>query len=198
MEDLVTSIRPVLTAIALLLAAVPAAQAQPTPTAPAPASPAPPQAPLTFPADARVGFVDLNRVASASKQGQSLTTKMEDARVRKEQEVAARSKEVAALETKLAGGGGVLNEAARAQLQRQFERARVDFQRFTQDARAELEQVQRELERAFLAKASPAIAAVARERALWAVFSFDEATLLWREPSLDLSEEIARRIDAAP
>jgi Skp family chaperone for outer membrane proteins len=173
MEDLVTSIRPVFTAIALLLAAVPAAMAQPAPTAPAPASPAPPQAPLTFPADARIGFVDLNRVASASKQGQSLTTKMEDARVRKEQEVAARSKEVAALETKLAGGGGVLNETARAQLQR-------------------------ELERAFLAKASPAIAAVARERALWAVFSVDEATLLWREPSLDLSEEIARRIDAAP
>jgi outer membrane protein len=198
MEDPVTSIRPVLTAIALLLVAGPAALAQPTPTAPAPASPAPPQAPLTFPADARIGFVDLNRVASASKQGQSLTTKMEDARVRKEQEVAARSKEVAALETKLAGGGGVLNEAARAQLQRQFERARVDFQRFTQDARAELEQVQRELERAFLAKASPAIAAVARERALWAVFSVDDATLLWREPSLDLSEEIARRIDAAP
>ena len=194
-----TSIRPLLAAVALLAAAVPAVQAQPAPSsAPAPASPAATHTALTFPADARIGFVDLNRVASASRQGQSSTTQMEDARVRQEQEVAARSKEVAALGSTLAGGGGVLDEAARAQLHRQFERARIDFHRFTQDARAELEQVQRELERAFLAKASPAIAAVARERALWAVFSVDDSTLLWREPSLDLSDEIARRIDAAP
>jgi hypothetical protein len=37
---------------------------------------------------------------------------------------------------------------------------------------------------------------VATEKNPWAVFS-SESTLLWHHPGIDLSEEIARRIDAA-
>ena len=149
----------------------------------------------TWPAEARIAFVDLSRVASLSKEGRALVSKVEDLRARKQAEIQARSKEVASLESQLTQSSALLNDAARQQLRRQFERANVDFQRFAQDAQTEVTQVQRELERAFMEKATPAIGAVARERSLWAVFSVDEAGLLWREPALDISEEIARRID---
>ena len=124
--------------------------------------------------------------------------KVQDLRVKRESEVAARGKDVSALQDKLAQSSAVLNEAAREQLRKQFERAQVDFRRFTQDAQTEVAQVQRELEQAFMQKAFPGIAAVASERALWAVFSVGDSGLLWREPTLDISEEIARRIDTAP
>ena len=152
----------------------------------------------TLHADARIGFVDLGRVASLSKEGRALVAKIEDLRVKKEFEVEARGKDVAALQDKLAQASAVLNETARDQLRKQFERAQVDFQRFTQDARTEVAQVQRELEQAFMQKAFPAIADVAKERALWAVFSVGESGLVWREPTLDISEEIANRMDTAP
>jgi Skp family chaperone for outer membrane proteins len=151
-----------------------------------------------FPAEARVGFVDLGRVAQASRKGQALTSRIQEVRAKKTGEVEARGKEVAALESKLNEQSAVLTEAARVQLRRQFERAQVDFQRFTQDAQAEVQQVQRELEDAFLQKAFPVIAAVAREKSLWAVFDVAERSLLWRDAALDLSDEIARRIDVAP
>lgn len=130
-----------------------------------------------------------------SKEGQNLVARIQDLRTRRESEVKARGTEVAALETRLTQASSMLNDAARDQLRRQFEKAQVDFQRFTQDAQNEVAQVQRELEQAFMEKAYPAIGAVAREKALWAVFNVGEPGLVWREPTLDISEEIARRID---
>ena len=126
-----------------------------------------------------------------------MSARIVELRSRKEAEVQARSKDVAALESKLTQNADVMNAAAREQLRRQFERAQVDFQRFSQDAQAEVQQVQREIEQAFLEKARPAVEAVARERSLWAVLSMADSGLVWWEPALDLSEEIAKRIDAS-
>lgn len=148
-----------------------------------------------LPAGGRIAFVDLGRVAATSKEGKALAAKIEEVRSKKETEVQAKGKEVAALESRLSQADGMLNDAARGQLRKQFERAQVDFQRLTQDAQAEVGQVQRELEQAFLQKAFPVIGAVAKERNLWAVFSVNESGLLWREPTLDISDEIAKRLD---
>ena len=181
-------------ALAVLMGLVPAASAQVTPGARAPAAAVARQ----FPADARIGLVDFNRVAAVSTSGKALSARIEELRSKKEAEVQARSKDVAALESKLTQNAAVLNAAAREQLRRQFERAQVDFQRFTQDAQSEVQQVQRELEQAFLEKARPVVEAVARERSLWAVLSMADSGLVWWEPALDLSDEIAKRIDASP
>jgi len=182
--------------ILLGLAPVAAAQVAPLPKAPA----VPAAAPLArpFPADARIGLVDFSRVAAVSTSGKALSARIEEVRSRKQAEVQARGKEVEALESKLTQGATAMNDAARDQLRRQFEKAQVDFQRFTQDAQSEMQQVQRELEQAFLAKARPAVEAVARERSLWAVLSMADSGLVWWDTALDLSDEIAKRIDASP
>lgn len=182
---------PCLAMVALLSVSAETSRAQSS----AAGAPAAPQV-NAFPAEARIGFVDLNRIASLSNQGKSLAARVEEVRAKKEAEVAARGKEVAGLESKLSETSPVLSDAARDQLRRQFERAQVDFQRFTQDAQAEVQQVQRELEQAFMQKAFPVIGAVAKEKSLWAVFSVGQSGLVWRDPTLDLSEEVARRIDA--
>jgi outer membrane protein len=178
--------------LAMMLAVVPAASAQVSGTATAA-----PTAVVPFPADARIGLVDFNRVASASASGKALSARIQELRSKKDAEVQARSKEVAALESKLTQSATLLNDAARDQLRRQFERAQVDFQRMSEDAQADVQQVQRELEQAFLAKARPVVEAVAREKSLWAVLSLAESGLVWWEPALDLSDEIAKRIDAS-
>jgi Skp family chaperone for outer membrane proteins len=170
-----------------------AAGAQPTSssaTAVAPAGEVP------FPVEARIAFVDFGRVAAMSKEGKALAAKIQELRATKESEVQSKGKEVAALEAKLIQAESVLNDAAREQLRKQFERAQIDFQRLTQDAQTALAQVQRELEQAFLQKAFPVIGAIAQEKRLWAVLSVGESGLVWREPTIDISDEIARRIDA--
>ncbi len=152
-----------------------------------------PGAPL--PGPGRIGFVDVDRVAALSGEGKAAAARLEDLRSRKAAEVAARSKQVEAAQAKLSQGESVLNEVARARLQREFQRAQVNFQRFTEDAQAEVRDLQQEVLQTFNARLFPVIAQVAKEKNLWAVFSRDGA--LWHDPTLDLSDEVAKRLDGA-
>ena len=151
----------------------------------------------SFPKDSRIGYVDLERVAALSSEGKSATAQLEALRTKKAAEVASRGKQVELLQQKLSAGTAVLNEAAFARLQREFQRAQLDFQRFNEDAQAEVRDTQQQLWRAFTTKLFPVVGQVATERNLWAVFSSD-STLLWHHPAIDLSEEVAQRLDAAP
>jgi len=151
----------------------------------------------SFPKDSRIGYVDLERVAALSSEGKSATAQLEALRTKKAAEVASRGKQVELLQEKLSAGSAVLNEAAFVRLQREFQRAQLDFQRFNEDAQAEVRETQQQLWRAFTTKLFPVVGQVATEKNLWAVFSSD-STLLWHHPAIDLSEEVATRLDAAP
>ena len=151
----------------------------------------------SFPKDSRVGYVDLEKVAALSSEGKSAAAQLEALRTKKAAEVASRGKEVELLQEKLASGSAVLNEAAFTRLQREFQRAQLDFQRFNEDAQAEVRETQQQLWRAFTTKLFPVVGQIATEKNLWAVFSSD-STLLWHHPAIDLSEELAKRLDAAP
>jgi len=148
-----------------------------------------------FPDGAKLGYVDIERVAGLSKDGKAAAAKLAEITKLKEAEVVGRSKQVEALQQKVAQGGSILSEAAFVRLQREFERAQVDFQRFREDAQAEVQDARQQLLQAFTARLFPVIGQVATEKNLWAVFS-NESTLLWHNPALDLSEEVARRLDA--
>jgi Skp family chaperone for outer membrane proteins len=150
----------------------------------------------SFPKDSRIGYVDLEKVAALSSEGKSATAQLEALRSKKAAEVASRGKQVELLQEKLSAGSAVLNEAALTRLQREFQRAQLDFQRFNEDAQAEVRDTQQQLWRAFTTRLFPVVGEVATERNLWAVFSSD-STLLWHHPAIDLSEEIAKRLDAA-
>ena len=148
-----------------------------------------------FPSDARIAIVDVDRVASLSSEGKAATAKLEDLRNKKSAEVSARGKEVEALQAKLAQTGSLVDDAGRLRLQREFERARIDFQRFTADAQAEVQAAQQETIRGFNIRLFPVINELATERKLWAIFQAEDA--LWFNPAIDLTEEVAKRLDAS-
>jgi outer membrane protein len=149
-----------------------------------------------FPGSAKIAFVSLERVASVTAEGKAFTARIDALRIKRTAEVTERGKQVDALQSKLTQGESVLSDRAREQLRREFERARVDFQRFTQDAQDEMQRLQQELQNAFVAKLFPVVGQVATEKDLWAVFSQDENGILWKNPALDLSDEVAKRMDA--
>ena len=149
-----------------------------------------------FPEGARLGVVDFPRVAAVSSEGKAMVARIEEFRTKKTSEVSERGKQVEALQAKLSQGQSVMDDQVRIRLQRAFERAQVDFQRFAQEAQAEVRDLQQDLQREFTSRLFPIIGQVAKERNLWAVFSTE--TVLWHEPALDLSDEVAKRLDAAP
>jgi Skp family chaperone for outer membrane proteins len=148
-----------------------------------------------FPEGAHYAYLDLNRVVSLTADGRAAAAKIQEFRTQKAVELQGRSKELETLQSKLSSQ--LLNEAAKTELQRQFDRARVDFQRLSQDANAAIQEMQDQAEKAFFNRLFPVVGQIAKEKSLWAVFTAD-SPIVWHDEKIDISEEVAKRLDAVP
>ena len=156
----------------LALSAAPAfAQAPPAPQPAAPAAPRPrhrpparrprqaaaPQPPAVFPAGAKIAFIDFQRVAMESIDGQSFSAKINALVAKKQAEGAEKAKQLQLNQQKLAQSGAVMSDAARAQLEKDIERQTREGERFQQDAQAEINELQQELQLEFQKKILPLV-----------------------------------------
>jgi Skp family chaperone for outer membrane proteins len=183
------------------------AQTAPRPAAPAPTAPAqaapPPAAPapvpqVPFPAGAKAGFVNLQAIAQMTAEGKAAAAKVNALAQKKQTEGADKAKALQANQAKLQTSGTVMSDAARAQLEKEIERQTVEGQRFEQDAQAELNNLQQELQQDFQAKLLPILVDLSKEKGLQVLFSAGDAGVIWIEPGIDLTMEAVKRMDSAP
>jgi len=167
----------------------------PVPQAPAPA--AAPVPPAVFPQGAKVAFVDFQRIANESAEGKISTTKLQTLMQKKQAEGADRAKQLQANQQKLQTSGAMMNEAARTALEKEIERQQVDGQRFQQDAQAEVQELQNELQAEFQKKLIPVLQALLQEKGLQMILSRADAGIVVFDPGLDLSGEVVKRLDSA-
>jgi Skp family chaperone for outer membrane proteins len=144
----------------------------------------------------RVGAIRLSYVARASKVGQSALAEIEKFVKQKEAEAFTRPAELDRRRLEVQRRGPGLSDRARADLEKVFEKSRVEFERFQQDARADIEALQLKFDSEFRVKLSPIIDAVSKERGLHFVFGIEQAEIVWWSPAADISEEVVKRLDA--
>ena len=89
-----------------------------------------------------------------------------------------------------------LSARALIDLQPAFEKSKVDFERLQQDAQKEIEAMQVQFELEFRVRLEPVIDAVSKEKGLQFVFGLEQAAIIWWNPALDISEDVARKLDA--
>jgi len=174
----------------------PQTPAQPPATPPA-AQPAAPKAPpVPFPQDAKIAFIDINVIAQASAAGKDASKKLEAMQAKKMGEIQEKNKQLQALQTKLTTGGTVLNDAARASLDKEIEKLQRDIQFTQSNAQAEFNDLQNELQAEFQKRLLPVIEEVAKEKNLHAVFSIADSGAAYVHAGLNISDEIIKRLDA--
>jgi Skp family chaperone for outer membrane proteins len=172
--------------------------AVPPPAAPAQAAPAPVPQQVPFPAGAKAGFVNLQAIAQMTSEGKAAAAKVNALAQKKQTEGADKAKALQANQAKLQTSGSLMSDAARAQLEKEIERQTVEGQRFEQDAQAELNNLQQELQQDFQAKLLPILVSLSQEKGLQVLFSAGDAGVIWIEPGIDLTMEAVKRMDAAP
>jgi Skp family chaperone for outer membrane proteins len=178
--------------------AAPPAPAQATPPAPAaPTAPAQaPTAPAPFPSGAKIAFVDFQRVAAESVEGQISTVKINALVTKKQTEGADKAKSLQANQQKLAQSGSVMSEAARSALEKDIERQQREGERFQQDAQAEINELQQELQLDFQKKILPLVQQVREERGLQILFSRADAGIVSWDPGIDVTGDVIKKLDA--
>jgi Skp family chaperone for outer membrane proteins len=185
----------------LLVAAAASAQTaapqSPAPAAPAAAQPAARPAPRPFPADAKVAYVDLNTIATASREGQAAGVKIKDLQGKRTAELEAKQKQLQSAQQKLEQGGAVLSEAARAGQAKEVERLQTDLQRASQDAQKEIQEFTQELQVQFQQKLLPVIEQVAKAKNLHFILSIADAGVVWVDAGLNVTADVVAALDAA-
>jgi outer membrane protein len=195
----VVKISVVAAALTLALAAPVVAQTPPQTVPPKPATPPqtpPATAPVPFPADAKIAFVDVNTIAGSSASGKEASKKLQDLNNKKLTELQDKNKQLQALTTKRDQGGSVLNDSARAALDKEIDKLQRDIQFAQTNAQAEMQDLTNELQGEFQKKLIPVIAEIAKEKGLHAVFSIADSGAAFYLPSLDISDEVIKRLDA--
>ncbi len=175
----------------------PATQQPAVPQTQKPATPAPaPQAapPRPFPEGAKIAYCSLNAIAATSKDGRAFADKNKTAQE-------AKLKQIQDKQKKMEADQAMMNSASvaddkRAQLQKDVARQETEIQRMQQDAQNEMQELQNELQDSFLKRVMPIIQQVAAEKGVQMVLNYQDGMFLWVDTGLDLSGEVARRLDA--
>ena len=167
--------------------------------------------------DRQYAFIDVQRVASESNEGQEANTRVDELSQQKQGEIEAfytdgqaeidtLNQDLVEAQQKLQQGQNVISQDAAATLQRQIarlqrdvERASADLQaeiqRMSQDGEAEVQELQQQLQLDFERRLLPAIDQIATEKGLAFILSAQQG-LVWADPSLDLSEELIDLLNA--
>ena len=171
--------------LSVLVASAPAFAQAPAIAAAAPAAPL------------RIGIVDLQRIAAESTEGKAASAKVQALTQKKTAELAEKTKALQSNQQKLQQGGAVLNDAARAQAQKEVDRLTVEIDRFQQDANAEVQELQQQLQGDFQEKLRPVLDGVVKELGIGLLFSWGDAGAIWADPSLDITGDVIKRFDVA-
>jgi len=174
----------------------PAAPPATAPAAPPAAAPKP-AAPVPFPADAKIGFVNMQFVLQESRLGktgleqiQALTNKQNTERV-------AKNSEIQKLQQELQAGASVLTPTVLGQKNADLDRLTRQAQFDEQQRQVDLGALNDRLLEDFQTKVLPIMEQVRAERNLWLILTQSEgAGIAAVHPGINLSEEIVKRLDA--
>lgn len=155
----------------------------------------------------RIGAVSFSYIARNSKTTNAALAEVQAFERKKSIDVEARAAELQKQQVELQkqqsasprpeAGKATLSPRAVADLQRAFEKSKVDFTRFQQDAQAEVDAMQQKFEADFRIKLAPIVDAISKEKGLYFVFGIEQTSMLaWWSPAVDISEEVVKRLDA--
>lgn len=164
-----------------------------TPAAPPAAAPAPPP---VFPPGARIGIVSLQQIAALSSEGKAATARIQALIQKKQNEGVQKAKLLSDNQTKLQQSGALMSEVARTNLEKEIDRQTREGERFQQDAQAEINEFNTELQNDFNKKLFPILQQISQEKGLHVLMSAQDAGAVWWEPGIDLTLEAVKRLDA--
>ena len=150
---------------------------------------------LAQPMPTRIGVIEVNRVLTQSTGGKAALAKikqLQDARLTKAK---AMDEELRNLSAQMTGAG--VTPLRRSQLESQIAERRVAMQRFAEDADKEIGTTRERELMALESRIKPIVDAVGKEMQLAVIFNKFESGLVYADASLDITDTVVARFNAA-
>ena len=174
----------------------PPATGQP-PATPAPAPPAAAAAPRPYPEGAKIAYVDIQAIASTSAEGKAATGKLQELEKKKVAEIQAKNKQLEDARQKQQTSSTIMNDSSRLALEKEVDKLTREVQFLQQEAQADRQSLQTELQVEFQRRLNPILEQVAKEKGLHMLVDIQNSGAVWVDTGLDLTNEVIKRLDAA-
>ena len=145
----------------------------------------------------QIGTLNVDYIARNSKAGRAAIAALDAFGKQKSIEVQSKAADVQKQQIELRKQSAATGRAG-ADLQRALEKSKLEFDRFQQDAQAEIEAMQTKFDADFRIKLEPIVDEISKEKGLHFVFGIDQAAIIWWSPAVDISDECVKRLDAKP
>ena len=147
------------------------------------------------PAPTRIAVIDVQKVLGQSTAGKAATAKIKQLQESRMSRAKVMDEELRKLNAELSGAG--VTPARRAQLEGQIADKRVAMQRFAEDADKEIGTTRDRELLALETRIKPIVDAVGKEMQLAVIFNKFESGLVYANPSLDITDTVITRFNAA-
>jgi len=175
----------------------PPATGQPPATTPAPAPPPAAAAPRPYPEGAKIAYVDIQAIASTSSEGKAATGKLQELEKKKVAEIQAKNKQLEDARQKQQTSSTIMNDSSRLALEKEVDKLTREVQFLQQEAQADRNALQTELQVEFQRRLNPILEQVAKEKGLHMLVDIQNSGAVWVDTGLDLTSEVIKRLDAA-
>ena len=175
----------------------PPATGQPPVTTPAPAPPPAAAAPRPYPEGAKIAYVDIQAIASTSSEGKAATGKLQELEKKKVAEIQAKNKQLEDARQKQQTSSTIMNDSSRLALEKEVDKLTREVQFLQQEAQADRNALQTELQVEFQRRLNPILEQVAKEKGLHMLVDIQNSGAVWVDTGLDLTSEVIKRLDAA-
>lgn len=151
----------------------------------------------------KIGIVDTRRLLTGSTAGKAIIARLDKVAEEKGAQLKPFQDEIQKLQKQIADGRVSLSEEKLAQLQRELDEKLVSARRLREDLQKQMEQAQATAFEEFEAKVAPIIEKFGQEQGFLFIMNvgfFNQPNLpsgiVWADASLDVTDELIRRIDA--
>lgn len=146
-------------------------------------------------ADARIGFVDMRVVMSKSKVADKAKKSFEQSVSVESKKINDEKKRLQASVENLRRDSAIMSEAELQKKQQSLRGELLELQKKEKAAVGEIGEQRTQLNNQIMGQVAAVVEDIARERKLIAVYERTAGGLLYADPALDISEEVASRLD---
>jgi outer membrane protein len=144
-----------------------------------------------------VAVIDVQRLLGESRAGKVALEKLRALGEQKQAELETKRTAISELRQRLDEGRLSLSEERQVEMEKELQNGMIELQRLQDDAERALQQERAEEFERIESQVIPLIAAVAEERGYTLVFNKFQSGLLFATESVDITETILQRFDAA-
>ncbi len=153
-------------------------------------------------AELKIATVDLNRVVNEMKEGKQAQERLRAMAQGKQAEINQLEAQIRSLTEEYQAKAAVMNEAARADLERRIQEAQMNYQQTGMRLQGELQQAEAQVMEGLMAKVRAEAAKLAAERGYSLIIDAAGPTaggfspVIYAHGSLDVTDELIARLNA--